>query len=241
MVRLRLACLLLACAVSATCRADAFSHVDRDANGELSRSELERASPPPGGGWIAGDRNGDGRYGRGEFEALEPGAGTSGSGWTPRSLKGGISARRLIGAPARDLYGASAGSIRDLVIDRDGRASLLVGGRPLPWRDALIRGRTDYVEVAPESAGAGGTAPTPPSGEWRASRFLGGRAQIRPGQLYAEVRDLILSPQGEVLAVVVDRGPRGEKGQYAYPWRGRDRLSALQPFDYASLGIDAPS
>jgi hypothetical protein len=46
-----------------------FRRLDRDGNGYLSPNELE-AADVRNGGWVAMDRNGDGRIARSEFQAV---------------------------------------------------------------------------------------------------------------------------------------------------------------------------
>jgi hypothetical protein len=49
----------------------AFRHADRNHDGYLSQSELDRLPvPPPGGGWMALDENHDGRIAPSEFRRL---------------------------------------------------------------------------------------------------------------------------------------------------------------------------
>jgi hypothetical protein len=48
-----------------------FTGIDRDRNGYLSDGELAGIGVRSGSGWVAMDRNGDGRIDRSEFQAVQ--------------------------------------------------------------------------------------------------------------------------------------------------------------------------
>lgn len=227
-----------------------FSRLDTDGNGYLTEHELSRAEAPPGMGWIAIDRDRDQRITPAEFfpvrrEQRVPGREASVAAAPAARLQGALSARRLIGMPARDFYGEPAGLVRDILIDRRGGVTgLVVGDRRVSWVHAGIGPRSTFVEVPTaidQSASAGASLPLPYADplarpdEWLASEFLGGAARLAPGLGYGSVTDLIVSPWGQVQAVIVDVGPSAARRRYAYPW-GEYRTGELRPFDYGELG-----
>lgn len=227
--------LALPAAAQETPHADLFTRLDRDGDGYLSESEL-RSERAGRSSWIATDRNRDGRITRDEFTAVSEAAPEEGG-------PGAYSARRLIGTPARDSSGAPVGTVRDILLDPQGRVVGLAldGGRRIGWHWTRVGPGGGYVSVpdASESAAAGATRPIAPRNEWRASELLGDAVQLEPGRRYGSVDDLIIAPAGDVSVIVVDAEQDGRRGRYAYPWpsRGAARVDRLRPFDYGELGI----
>jgi sporulation protein YlmC with PRC-barrel domain len=150
----------------------------------------------------------------------------------------------------RELDGARIGTLRDIVVNSAGAVTGLVvaeggllDGREfrVPW--VLAQLKPAYVAVPAQGASAGATRATgsrvyPRHGEWRLTDFLDDVVQIERGVRYAAVEDLIITPWGEVRAIVVDAGAPGLQ---SYPWTRRgSEVGALRPFDYGRLGIASP-
>lgn len=245
------AALLLTSATGAAAQ-DLFSRLDRDGDGYLSNAETQ-AELARGSGWIAIDRDNDERFSRDEFQAVTAARGEealarSAETELTQARGSGYSARRLIGMQARDFSGRPAGVVSDILVNPDGAVTgLVVDGERVPWIRVGIGPRATYVAVPHQSASAGATFGTgealPRRGEWLASQFLDDVVQLERGRRYVNVDDLIITPWGEVSAIVVDAGPSGAPpGRYSYPWR-RDvhsRIRDPRPFDYAARGITPP-
>lgn len=176
--------------------------------------------------------------------------------WTQAELRGGYSARRLIGTPVRDSDGGAIGKVRDLLVNALGTVTALVVGTSelagarefrVPWHQARIAAAAKQVSVPVAAASAGATQGIkrifPRVGEWRMSEFLDDAVQLRPGVRYGDVDDLIITAWGEVRAIVVDPDHANGSGRYAYPWGlpyDRTHIRNLRPFDYDALNIAAP-
>lgn len=240
---------------------DLFSRLDGNGDGYLGRDELQGAGTRQGG-WIAIDRDGDERFSRAEFEVVgqaavpDPKVTVDVVDGERAQLRNGISARRLVGAEVVEPDGAPAGTVRDILVNAAGAVTGLVVDRGLyqnafrlPWHEARVVPEAGQVVVPAASASAGlsGAAqpPLPLAGEWRATQFFDDVVQLERGKRYADVKDLIVAPWGEVRAIVVEDEPGGF---YSYPWQSarfeppyeRTHIRNLRPFDYGALNIAAP-
>ncbi|GGK54704.1 PRC-barrel domain-containing protein [Salinarimonas ramus] len=142
------------------------------------------------------------------------------------------------------LYGAEGdvvGTVRDLVIDRDGRVVSLVaesGGFldlgnsyfRVPWEDIATTPGEDGVAVPIDEEEAELYDPfgdrdwveTGPR-EFRASEVIGDYVQLADQTGFGIVVDLVVAPQdGRLLAALVSRRGAFGGGLYAYPFTGRE-------------------
>lgn len=184
----------------------------------------------------------------------------------------GWSVRTLVGKNVRGLKGEEIGEVENIVFSPEGKVVKLIfatGGvfgigdknLAVKWSDVKIGPGHEYVTVpvtqesidkyglfdgVPERSGA--VAPR----QWRSSELIGDYVNLKGGVRYAYVRDLIVSQEGQLQAVIVspDVGyARDMRGYYAYPffgygygWNpglttynlpyGRADISELRPYAY---------
>jgi sporulation protein YlmC with PRC-barrel domain len=155
----------------------------------------------------------------------------------------GWSVRTLVGKKVRGPGGEDVGEVESIVFDPDGKVAKLilstggvlgVGDKNLAvkWSDVRVGPNYDYVTTPITAASvekfglfdgvaekSGAVGPR----QWRSSELIGDEVQLKEGVRYASVRDLIVSQEGQLQAVIVspDVGyARGMRGYYAYPFYG---------------------
>jgi sporulation protein YlmC with PRC-barrel domain len=152
-------------------------------------------------------------------------------GWRARSLFGqAVSAKS---------DGREVGWVRDVIVDRDGRAAALVveGGGTLGLPEAVYRVPWSNVDLTPGKAGvridlaSGSEKPqyglfpgtegvaTLPR-EFRLTEILGDYARLQSGYGYGVVMDSIFTPDGRMSAVLVTRDGASGGGTTAFPFYG---------------------
>jgi sporulation protein YlmC with PRC-barrel domain len=159
------------------------------------------------------------------------------------AARAGWSVKKLIGAKAFSPNRKQIGNVENLIFDPDGKVRKLIvttggflgiGDTPLAvnWKDAKIGPDVDYVNtpLTAESVAQYGLFDGMPNQvaigprEWRATEFIGDYVNLHGGIHYGHVRDLIISKEGELKAVIVSPnvgwGGHGHHGPYAYPFYG---------------------
>jgi len=155
----------------------------------------------------------------------------------------GWSVRTLVGKKVRGPSGEEVGEVENIVFGPEGKVVKLIlstGGilgigdknLAVKWSDVTVGPNYDYVTTpitaesvekyglfdgVPKKSGAVGPR------QWRSSELIGDEVQLKEGVRYASVRDLIVSKEGQLQAVIVspDVGyARGMRGYYAYPFHG---------------------
>jgi sporulation protein YlmC with PRC-barrel domain len=152
----------------------------------------------------------------------------------------GWSVKKLIGTKAFSENKKQIGHVENLIFGPDGKVRKLVvatGGflgmdeTPLAvnWTDVKIGPDTDYVNtpITAESVKKYGLFDGMPDHvakgphEWRATQLMGDYVNLRGRIHYGSVRDLIISKEGELKAVIVRPDVSyGQNGYYAYPYYG---------------------
>lgn len=184
---------------------------------------------------------------------------------SPDALYKGFRADQLIG---QDVYGANGdqiGEVQEVLVNKDGQITSIVveGGSFLeigdaafriPWKEIdLTPGKDGVVarnttETKAETLGLFDGPETVLTGprEFRVGELTGDWALLRNGQGYGFVRDVVFSPEGKALAVLVNRDARYGAGLYAYPyygygygWDPAQRYYAL-PFESLAVAANAP-
>lgn len=158
----------------------------------------------------------------------------------PDLLYQGWRARPLLEQTARAKNdGRTIGTVRDLVIDGDGRATALVieGGGPADLPEALYRVPWAEVDFTPgedgvtvDVAGGGersryalfpgseGVATLPR--EFRLNEILGDYARLQSGYGFGVVTDAVFTRDGRMSAVLVTRDVSAGGGTTAFAFRG---------------------
>jgi hypothetical protein len=158
----------------------------------------------------------------------------------PNLLYQGWRARPLLGQMARAKGdGRTIGTVRDLVVDKDGRAAALVieGGGPADMPDALYRVPWANVDLTPGQdgvridlasgsekpqyglfPGSEGVATLPR--EFRLNEILGDYARLQSGYGYGVVTDAVFTRDGRMSAVLVTRDVSAGGGTTAFAFRG---------------------
>lgn len=155
----------------------------------------------------------------------------------------GWSVKKLIGTKAFGPHRKQIGKVENLIFDPEGKVRELIvatGGflgiddTPLAvkWQDVKIGPNVDYVNtpLTAESVKKYGLFDGMPDKvaigprEWRATELIGDYVNLKGGAHYGYVRDLIISKDGELKAVIVspDVGYDQMGGLYAYPFYGYD-------------------
>ena len=156
----------------------------------------------------------------------------------PEALYQGWRSRQLIGEKVTGKDGNEIGAVRDLVIDADGRLAALIveGGGVLGIPEAVYRIPWANVDRTPGHAGirvdlssgerpqyglfpGSEGVPTLPR-EFRVTEVIGDYARLQSGYGYGTVSDVVFSPDGRMIAVLVSRDTPGGGGTFAFPYRG---------------------
>lgn len=165
---------------------------------------------------------------------------------------GGWSVRELVGKKVRGPGGEEVGEVENIVFGPEGKVVKLIlatGGilgigdknLAVKWSDVKVGPGYDYVTTPitaesvekfglfdgiPEKSGAVGPR------QWRSSELIGDEVRLKESVRYASVRDLIVSKEGQLQAVIVspDIGyARSMRGYYAYPFYGYGYASGWNP------------
>ena len=158
------------------------------------------------------------------------------------AARAGWSVKKLIGTKAFGPNRKQIGNVENLIFDPDGKVRKLIittggflgiGDTPLAvnWKDVKIGPDVDYVNTpltaeSVEKYGCSMVCPTVAIGprEWRATELVGDYVNLHGGIHYGHVRDLIISKDGELKAVIVSPnvgwGGHGHYNHYAYPFYG---------------------
>jgi hypothetical protein len=167
--------------------------------------------------------------------------------WMPDSAPGGWSVRKLIGKTVKSAKGEDVGEVDNIVFTPVGKVRQLIvsthgflgfGEKNLAvnWSDVTIGPGNAYVTtpITAESVKKYGlfdgfpksSGPIAPR-DWRSSELIGNYVNLKGNVHYGYVRDLIVSKDGQLDAVIVnaDEGHmHGEygyaEGFYAYPFYG---------------------
>jgi len=162
--------------------------------------------------------------------------------WTlDQEGRDGWSVKKLIGTKAFGPNRKEVGHVENLIFDPEGKVRKLIistGGflgideTPLAvnWQDVKIGPDLDYVNtpITVESLEKYGLFDGMPDKvaigprEWRATELIGDYVNLQGGTHYGYVRDLIISKDGELKAVIVrpDIGYGRMNGYYSYPYYG---------------------
>ena len=155
----------------------------------------------------------------------------------------GWSVKKLIGTKAFGPNRNKVGNVENLIFSPDGKVLKLIvttggflgiGDTPLAvnWKDVKIGPNVDYVNtpLTAESVEKYGLFDGMPDKvaigprEWRATELIGDYVNLHGGIHYGHVRDLIISKDGELKAVIVSPtvgwGGHGHYDYYAYPFYG---------------------
>ena len=147
--------------------------------------------------------------------------------------------RQLIGQKVAAKNGSQIGSVRDLIVDADGRLAAVVveGGGAVGIPDAVYRIPWAIAERRPGRGGltvdlsSGGKRPpyalfpgtesveTLPR-EFRVTEVLGDYARLQTGSGYGYVTDVAFNSDGRMIAVLVTRDADVGGGTYAFPYPG---------------------
>ncbi|MBM1170015.1 PRC-barrel domain-containing protein [Microvirga arabica] len=158
---------------------------------------------------------------------------------SPDLLYTGWRAQQLLGQPVMRKGGNRIGTVRDLIIDADGRLAAMVmeGGGALGIPDAVYRIPWDEVDLTPGQDGVStglannsekpqyglfpGTegVPTAPR-EFRLTEVLGDYARLQTGYGYGYVSDAVFDKSGRLIAVLIARDVASGGGTYAFPYPG---------------------
>ncbi|MBM1172802.1 PRC-barrel domain-containing protein [Microvirga arabica] len=132
----------------------------------------------------------------------------------------------------------SIGSVRDLIVDRDGRmvAIVIEGGGPVQIPDTVYR--VPWMEVDPTPGEAGvtvdlsdadrphyglvpGTEGTPSlPREFRITEVIGDYARLQAGQGFGYVTDVIVTKDNRLAAVLITRDGESSGRTIAFPFSG---------------------
>jgi sporulation protein YlmC with PRC-barrel domain len=162
--------------------------------------------------------------------------------WTiDQEGRDGWSVKKLIGTKAFGPNRKEIGKVENVIFDPNGQVLKLIvetGGflgfdeTPLAvvWKDAKIGPDLDYVNtpITVESLDKYGLFDGMPSKvaigprAWRATELIGDYVDLQGGFNYGFVRDLIISKEGQLKAVIVrpDVSYNRMSGYYAYPYYG---------------------
>ncbi len=162
--------------------------------------------------------------------------------WTlDQEGRDGWSVKKLIGTKAFGPNRKQVGNVENVIFGPDGKVRKLIvttggfldiGETPLAvnWKDVKIGPDIDYVNtpLTVESVEKYGLFDGMPEKvatgprEWRATELIGDYVNLQGGTPYGYVRDLIISKDGDLKAVIVrpDVGYSRGGGYYAYPYYG---------------------
>jgi len=155
--------------------------------------------------------------------------------------RSGWSVKKLIGTKAFGPNRKQVGEVENLIFGPDGKVRKLIvttGGflgigdtaLSVNWKDVKVGPEIGYVNTPLTAEGVekyglfDGMSDQVPKGprEWRATELIGDYVNLKKDVRYGHIRDLIISKDGELKAVIVspDRGYVGYGGYYAYPYYG---------------------
>jgi len=158
--------------------------------------------------------------------------------------RAGWSVKKLIGTKAFGPNRNEVGNVENVIFGPDGKVRKLIvttGGflgigdtaLAVNWKDIKIGPDIGYVntpltaEVVDKYGLFDGMPDQVAKGprEWRATELIGDYVNLKKDIRYGHVRDLIISKEGELKAVIVspDRGYGGYGAYYAYPYYGYSR------------------
>jgi sporulation protein YlmC with PRC-barrel domain len=156
----------------------------------------------------------------------------------PDALYQGWRSRQLIGQAVNRTSGDRIGTVRDLIIDADGRLAAMVveGGGTLGIPDAVYRIPWNEVDLTPGHVGVAtdlpdgkrpqyalfpGTEgiPTLPR-EFRLTEVIGDFARLQTGYGYGYVTDAVFDKNGRLIAVLISRDAASGGGTFAFPYPG---------------------
>ncbi|WP_201863867.1 PRC-barrel domain-containing protein [Microvirga soli] len=158
---------------------------------------------------------------------------------SPDLLYRGWRAQQLLGQSVMRKGGDRVGTVRDLIIDAEGRLAAMVmeGGGSLGIPDAVYRIQWDEVDLTPGHDGIRtgladnsekpqyglfpGTegVPTVPR-EFRLTEVLGDYARLQTGYGYGYVSDAVFDKSGRLIAMLIARDVASGGGTYAFPYPG---------------------
>ena len=158
--------------------------------------------------------------------------------WKQAELRGGLSARRLVGIEVQGERGKSIGAVADIVVSaRDRIESIIVqsGGLlglgelrfKVPWEEVTLGPNLDHARVplkenhVPNFDHTGAGKPTTGPRAWRISELVGDFVNLSDGTRYGIVDDLLFDREGNIRAIVVTPAVgHGRYGRFAYPYHG---------------------
>jgi sporulation protein YlmC with PRC-barrel domain len=160
------------------------------------------------------------------------------SALSPEAVYKGWRSRQLLGQPAAAKDDRTIGTVRDIIVDKDGRAAALIieGGGTIGLPDAVYRIPWGNVDLTPGRDGVQidlssgerpqyglfpGTegAPTLPR-EFRVTEVIGDYARLKTGYGYGLVTDAVFAPDGRMIAVLVSRDASSGGGTVAFSFSG---------------------
>lgn len=158
---------------------------------------------------------------------------------SPDLLYKGWRAQQLLGQAVMRKGGDRVGTVRDLIIDADGRLAAVVmeGGGALGIPEAVYRIPWDEVDLTAGQegirTGLGENSEKPQYGlfpgtegvptvprEFRLTELLGDYARLQTGYGYGYVSDVVFDKSGRLIAVLVGRDVASGGGTYAFPYPG---------------------
>jgi sporulation protein YlmC with PRC-barrel domain len=153
-------------------------------------------------------------------------------GWSVKKLIGTKAFgpnRKEIGKVSNVIF-SPEGNVRQLIVETGGFLGFDETPLAVNWADAKIGPDLDYVNtpITVESLKKYGLFDGMPDKvaigprQWRATELIGDYVNLQGPARYGSVRDLIISRDGELKAVIVkpDVGWGGMDGYYAYPYYG---------------------
>jgi sporulation protein YlmC with PRC-barrel domain len=191
-------------------------------------------------------------------------------GVEPQRLRNTQSAERILEAEVRGLGGRNVGTVESIVLANGKAAALVVrsggalGAEPehyrIPWAQVRVSPTADYVYVpvmSREEADKYRKAALEElrEGELRVAQLLDDSVNLKDGTHYGRVGDVLISPQGELVGVVVRPGRRAPGAQivvaydpkvfardadtHTIPY-DREQVAKVQPFNYVNLALVGP-
>lgn len=156
----------------------------------------------------------------------------------PNAFYAGWRAEQLLGQQVFRKNGNEIGTVRDLIVDSDGRlaALLLAGGGALNIPSALYRIPWNEIDLTPGQNGVvtsltdgkrpqytlfPGTegVPTLPR-EFRLTEVIGDYARLQTGYGYGYVSDVVFNEDGRLTAILVSRDGVSGGGTFAFAFPG---------------------
>ncbi|MCB5177457.1 MULTISPECIES: PRC-barrel domain-containing protein [Microvirga] len=178
-------------------------------------------------------------FSQGQNPAVAPALPGQVSQLAPDALYQGWRSRQLIGQGVTRKGGEQIGTVRDLIIDADGRLAALVieGGGALGIPDAVYRIPWNEVNLTPGQNGVtvslADNSEKPQYGlfpgtegvstlprEFRLTEVIGDYARLQTGYGYGYVTDAVFSQEGRLIAVLVSRDAASGGGTFAFPYPG---------------------